>query len=120
MLAGAFDCSLTPDVAAAQLDGVQESRQSLLEQLAALHVPDEPTAQNSADLLQKAIHASIAADWIYRDWLRRSSGCVRGTRPPAAAGRADARATKLKGRFLTAFDPLAREFSRKIWRADQF
>jgi DNA-binding SARP family transcriptional activator len=120
VLAGAFDCSLTPDVAAAQLDGVQESRQSLLEQLAALHVPDETTAQNSADLLQKAIHASIAADWIYRDWLRRSTGCVRGTRPPAAAPRADARATRLKGRFLATFDPLAKEFGRKIWRADQF
>src|SRR5437764_11866013 len=80
VLAGAFDCSLTPDVAAAQLDGVQESRQSLLEQLAAFHVPDDPTAQDSADLVQKAIHASIAADWIYRDWLRRSTRCLRGTR----------------------------------------
>ena len=31
-IAGAFDCSLTPDVAAAQLDQVQRNRQSLLEQ----------------------------------------------------------------------------------------
>ena len=63
VLRGAFDCSLTPDVAAAQLDSVQENRQSLLEQLAALQVPDDRPAQGAADLLQKAVHASIAADW---------------------------------------------------------
>ena len=120
VLAGAFDCSLSPDVAAAQLDSVQENRQSLLEQLAALQVPEGQEALHAADLLQKAIHASIAADWIYRDWLRSRTGCARGARPPAAAGRADARATRLKGRFLVAFDPLAKKFGRKIWRADQF
>ena len=60
VLAGAFDCSLTPDVAAAQLDSVQENRQSLLEQLAALQVPEGQEALRAADLLQKAIHASIA------------------------------------------------------------
>src|SRR5439155_5415302 len=87
-LAGAFDCSLSPDVAAARLDGVQENRQSLLDQLAALTVPDDRAAQSAADLLQKAIHASISADWIYRDWLRsHTTSCVRGTRAPAKAGR---------------------------------
>src|SRR5207247_8553358 len=88
VLAGAFDCSLSPQVAAAQLDGVQENRQSLLEQLAALQVPDDRAAQRAADLLQKAVHASISADWIYRDWLRsHTTSCVRGTRAPAKAGR---------------------------------
>jgi DNA-binding SARP family transcriptional activator len=119
-LAGAFDCSLSPDVAAAQLDGVQENRQSLLEQLAALQVPENETALRSADLLQQASHASIAADWIYRDWLRTRTGCVRASRPPASATRADARATRLKRRFLVVFDPLARKFGRRVWRADEF
>jgi DNA-binding SARP family transcriptional activator len=119
-LAGAFDCSLSPDVAAAQLDGVQENRQSLLEQLAALQVPDTDTALHAADLLQQASHASIAADWIYRDWLRTQTGCVRGKRPPASGARTDARATRLKQRFLVVFDPLARKFGRRIWRADEF
>jgi len=119
-LAGAFDCSLSPGVSAARLDGVQENRQSLLEQLAALQVPDDRAALRASDLLQKSIHASIAADWIYRDWLRSHTTCVRGTRAPATAQRADARATAFKSRFVTAFDPLAREFGRKTWRADQF
>jgi DNA-binding SARP family transcriptional activator len=119
-LAGALDCSLSPQVAAAQLDGVQQNRQSLLEQLAALHVPAGDEALRASDLLQQASHASISADWIYRDWLRRRTTCVRGARLPAAAGRASARATALKQRFLVAFDPLARRFGRRVWRADQF
>jgi DNA-binding SARP family transcriptional activator len=120
VLAGAFDCSLSPQVAAAQLDSVQENRQSLLEQLAALRVPDDETALHVSDLFQKASHASIAADWIYRDWLRTKTSCVRGTKPPAAAGRADARATAAKRRFLAAFNPLAARFGQRTWRADQF
>ena len=120
VLAGAFDCSLSPQVAAAQLDSIQENRQSLLEQLAALHVPDSDAAVRVADRLQQAIHASIAADWIYRDWLRTKTSCVRGSKPPAKARRADARATALKARFLAAFNPLAAKFGRRTWRADQF
>ena len=120
VLAGAFDCSLSPQVAAAQLDSVQENRQSLLEQLAALHVPDSDIALRVADRLQQASHASIAADWIYRDWLRTKTTCVRGSNPPAKAQRADARATALKARFLAAFNPLAAKFGRRTWRADQF
>ena len=120
VLTGAFDCSLTPEVAAAQLNSVQENRQSLLQQLAALHLPDGDTPLRAADLLQQASHASIAADWIYRDWLRTKTTCVRGSKPPAAARRADARATRLKRRFLAVFDPLARRFDRKVWRADEF
>jgi DNA-binding SARP family transcriptional activator len=120
VLAGAFDCSLSPQVAAAQLDSVQENRQSLLEQLAALHVPAGERALLVSDRFQKASHASIAADWIYRDWLRAKTSCVRGSKPPAAALRADARATALKLRFLTAFNPLAAGFGRRTWRADEF
>ncbi len=119
VLAGAFDCSLSPQVAAAQLDSVQENRQSLLEQLAALRVPDDRPALRVADRLQQAIHASISADWIYRDWLRAHTHCVRGSRPPAKARRADARATAVKARFLAAFNPLAAKFARRTWRADE-
>ena len=120
VLAGALDCSLSPQVAAAQLDGVQQNRQSLLEQLAALHEPEGEAALSASDLLQKASHASIAADWIYRDWLRGRTTCVRGAAPPAAARRADARATALKRRFLTVFNPLASRFGRRVWREDEF
>jgi hypothetical protein len=120
VLAGAFDCSVSPQVAAAQLDSVQENRQSLLEQLAALRVPDDEAALRVADRLQQSIHASISADWIYRDWLRARTGCARGSKPPAKARRADARATAVKTRFLAAFNPLAARFGRRTWRAEEF
>ena len=119
-IAGAFDCSLSPDVAAAQLDQVQRNRQSLLEQVAALHVPGSEPALHASDLFQKATHASIAADWIYRDWLRSRGACPRGGRLPAAARAADARATVLKRRFLVVFNPLAKRFERRVWNANQF
>ena len=119
-LAGAFDCSVSPQVAAAQVDSVQENRQSLLEQLAALRVPNDEAALRVSDRLQQAIHASISADWIYRDWLRTHTKCVRGSEPPAKARRADAHATAVKARFLAAFNPLATKYGRRTWRADQF
>ena len=119
-IAGAFDCSLPPDVAAAQLDQVQRNRQSLLQQVAALQVPDSEAALNASDLFQKATHASIAADWIYRDWLRSRPACPRGGRLPTAARAADARATALKQRFLVSFDPLAKRLGRRTWKANEF
>jgi DNA-binding SARP family transcriptional activator len=119
-IAGAFDCSLPPDVAAAQLDQVQRNRQSLLEQVAALQVPDSEAALHASDLFQQATHASIAADWIYRDWLRSRPACPRGGRLPTAARAADARATALKQRFLVGFDPLAKRLGRRTWKANEF
>jgi DNA-binding SARP family transcriptional activator len=119
-IAGAFDCSLPPDVAAAQLDQVQRNRQSLLQQVAALQVPDSQAALHASDLFQQATHASIAADWIYRDWLRSRPTCPRGGRLPAAARAADARATALKQRFLVSFDPLAKRLGRRTWKANEF
>ena len=119
-IAGAFDCSLTPDVAAAQLDQVQRNRQSLLEQVAALNVPDSEGALQASNLFQKATHASIKADWIYRDWLRTRTACPRGGHPPAVARAADARATAMKQRFLVVFDPLAKSFDRRVWNANEF
>ena len=119
-IAGAFDCSLTPDVAAAQLDQVQRNRQSLLEQVAALNVPGSEGALQASNLFQKATHASIKADWIYRDWLRTRTACPRGGHPPAVARAADARATAMKRRFLVVFDPLAKSFDRRVWNANEF
>lgn len=119
-IAGAFDCSLPPDVAAAQLDQVQRNRQSLLQQVAALQVPDSGAALHASDLFQKATHASIAADWIYRDWLRSRPACPRGGRLPAAARAADARATALKQQFLVSFNPLAERLGRRTWKANEF
>ena len=117
---GALNCRLSPAAATDALDSVQGNRQSLLDQIAALHVPPGEEALRASDLLQKATAASIAADFVYRDWLRSHTTCSSLGRPPAAALAADARATKLKGRFLVAFDPLARRFHKHIWKADEF
>src|SRR5439155_671779 len=58
----AFGCKLTPQVAVVRLNGVQRNRQSLLDQVAALSVPNDASALQASDLLQKAMHASITAD----------------------------------------------------------
>jgi DNA-binding SARP family transcriptional activator len=121
-LKAAGSCDLTPRAAAERLNRVQRNRQSLLQQVAALSVPDSEEALQSSDLLQKAAHASIAADWHYRDWLLNRTRCG----PPVpdtdlhAAWAADAKATKAKRAFLAVFDPLARRFGQRVWTAREF
>ena len=83
-------------------------------------MPPGEEALRASDLLQKATAASIAADSVYQDWLRAKTSCSSLGRPPAAARAADARATRLKQRFLAAFDPLAKRFAQRIWTADEF
>ena len=116
---GALSCKLSPAATEARLDRVQRNRQSLLDQLAALHVPPGREALRASDLLQKAIAASIAVDGVYRDWLRAHPTCPRG-HPPAELRAADARATVLKRRFLAAFNSLAKRFGQRVWKPDEF
>ena len=116
---GALRCKASPARTEAELDGVTRNRQSLLDQIAALHVPPGREALQASDLLQKAIAASIAVDGVYRDWLRAHPKCPHG-RPPAELTAADARATALKRRFLAAFNPLAKRFGKHVWKPDEF
>jgi DNA-binding SARP family transcriptional activator len=119
---GAFQCTLAPRAAVARLNRVQDNRQRLLQQVAALSVPDNGAAFRSSDLFQQAVRASIEADWHYRDWLRTLRRC--GVPSPSgelrAARVADAEATQTKRAFLVAFDPLARRFHQHVWRASEF
>jgi len=115
----ALSCKQSPAATEAQLDSVTRNRQSLLDQLAALHVPPGREALRASDLLQKAIAASIAVDGVYRDWLRAHPTCPRG-HPPAELRAADARATVLKRRFLAAFNSLAKRFGQRVWKPDEF
>jgi hypothetical protein len=121
-VAAAFDCKLAPHAAAVRLNRVQRGRQSLLQQLAALAVPDREAALHAFDLLQKAAHASIAADWHYRDWLLGRKRCGPADRSPElrAAAAASATATRTKRAFLAVFDPLARRFHQRVWTAGEF
>jgi DNA-binding SARP family transcriptional activator len=121
-VSAAFDCKLAPRVALVRLDRVQSNRQSLLQQVAALSVPQTEDAAAASDLFQKAVQASIIADAHYRDWLVLRTRCSRPDRSPdlRAARAADGRATRAKRRFLAAFDPLARRFHQRVWSAGEF
>jgi DNA-binding SARP family transcriptional activator len=119
---GAVRCSLSPKAALARLDQVQRNRQSLLQQAAALAVPDTEQALRASDLLQKSIHASFTADGHYADWLAGRKRCgLPGSSPAFRAARsADARATTTKRQFVGTFNPLARRFHRPTWGAEDF
>ncbi len=121
-LADVRHCRLGPQAAIRQLDHVQRNRQSLLQQVASLAVPNEPGAQSSADLFQQSEQRSIAADWHYRDWLAKRTGCG-PPKPDAdlhAAWAADGAASRAKRRFVATFDALARRFHRRSWTATEF
>jgi DNA-binding SARP family transcriptional activator len=121
-IGGVFDCKLTPHAAVVRLNRVQRNRQSLLQQVAALAVPDNDAALRASDLFQKAAQASIAADWHYRDSLLGRTRCgPPGVSPDLKAARAaDAKATRAKQRFLAVFNPLARRFDQPAWSAAEF
>jgi DNA-binding SARP family transcriptional activator len=110
-------CTLPPKRALAKLDLVERNRQSLLDEVAALSVPDDPDALRASDLLQKAIQASIAADLAYRGWLQGAAGCPRGAPPTSAA---DFRAQQAKAAFTAAFNPLALRFGGQVWDPHRF
>ena len=119
---GAFDCTLSPHTAFVRLSAVQRNRQSLLQQAAALAVPNTQEALLASDLFQKSVHASYSADGHYSDWLAGRKRCGPPDKSPdlTAARAADAAATRTKRRFVAAFDPLARRFHRREWTAADF
>jgi DNA-binding SARP family transcriptional activator len=121
-IGGAFDCKLTPQVALARLDRVQRNRQSLLQQAAALSVPDTEEAFNASDLLQKSVHASFTADGHYSDWLAGRKRCGPPDNSPdlKAARAADKTATRTKRMFVAAFNPLASRLHERVWSANDF
>jgi hypothetical protein len=121
-LSGVVHCRLGPRAAIERLNRVQRNRQSLLQQLAALAVPDHAGAERSANLFQQAEQRSITADWHYRDWLshRTSCGPPKQSADLHAAWVADRAATRAKLRFVATFNPLARRFHRRSWSASEF
>ncbi len=118
---GATQCKLGRAAAVAEINRVERNRQSLLQAVAALNVPDENAAIRASDLLQQAIQASIATDEYYRDWLVDRGSCVPGARPGLKALlAADAEATRAKKQFVAAFNPLARDVHARVWGAGEF
>jgi hypothetical protein len=104
---GALACRIPPRAAARQITAAERNRQSLLQQVAALSVPDHGRAIRTTALLQRALAASIAADWRYRDWLASLKTCPHGATPPPAVAAADARSTKLKSAFARQWNLIA-------------
>ncbi len=121
-IGAAHACKLSAGDAVARLNRVQRNRQSLLQQVAALSVPDDAQALQASDRFQKAAQASIAADWHYRDWLTGRKRCGGPDRSPdlQAARAADVKATRAKQAFLETFDPLAKRFHQRAWAAGEF
>jgi DNA-binding SARP family transcriptional activator len=103
-------CQIPLRQAAADIEDARANRQSLLQQLAALSVPDDEDARRVATLLQRATAASFAADLRYRRDFLRADTCP----PPVDAG-AGRRADRLKREFAAAFNPLARRFRAREW-----
>jgi DNA-binding SARP family transcriptional activator len=116
----ASHCKLPRRQAVGRLDVVERNRQSLLQAVAALNVPDRDDALRASDLLQQAIQASITADQYWRNWLAHRTSCVLGAHPDLEDARsADADASRAKERFVVAFNPLARGLGLREWRADE-
>jgi DNA-binding SARP family transcriptional activator len=112
-LARAIRCELPLREAASEIEDVRENRQSLLQQVAALSVPDDARAQETVTLLQRALAASFAADLGYSRDLRRSRSC-----PPKLRTAPGAKAHRLKLQLVSVFNPLARRYALPTWSAD--
>ncbi|MDX6410996.1 MAG: hypothetical protein QOE91_512 [Gaiellaceae bacterium] len=111
----ALHCKITETKAAAQIEDVIANRNSLLDQIAALNVPNDDRAQRAASLLQQAAAASFAADVGYRRALLAARSC-----PAKLDSVATARADRLKGEFVLVFNPLASSLHLKTWSPAEF
>ncbi len=114
-VATALQCKIPVREAAAEIDDVTRNRNSLLQQIAALNVPDDDRARRSASLLQQAAAASFDADVAYRRDLLRATSCPTQLRPAPTA-----RADRLKGAFVSVFNPLAARFHLATWSPEDF
>jgi hypothetical protein len=110
----AVRCTVPLHDAAAEIDDVRANRQSLLQQVAALDIPDERTARVATDL-HRALAAAFAADVGYRRDFLRAHTC-----PPALRPGPGARSHRLKARFVAEFNPLAKRYGMRTWTADDF
>jgi hypothetical protein len=123
-LAAGLNCSIPPREAGQRIAATADDRQRILVQLGSLPTPTEQ-AGDIVNLLQQALARSIEADRHYRDGffsvVKPKTGCPL---PPNSnfklAQVSDARASAAKERFVSAFDPLAVGFHRRIWAASEF
>jgi DNA-binding SARP family transcriptional activator len=120
IVGAAAACKLPARQGLFRLAAVEQNRQSLLDQLAALTVPRGRSPLLVTQRFQRAIQLSIASDFGYRAWLQGLGKPCRPARAAAAlrAVATDSRVSAAKAAFVAAFDPLARRFHRRTWTAD--
>jgi hypothetical protein len=106
-------CEVPLREAAGNIEDVRANRQSLLQQVTALPVPDDPEAQRTATLLHRALAAAFAADLGYRRDILQATSC-----PPKLRTGPGERSHRLKAAFVAAFNPLARRYGLQTWSAD--
>jgi DNA-binding SARP family transcriptional activator len=109
----AVRCEVPLREAAGNIEDVRANRQSLLQQVAALPVPDDPQARQTVTLLHRALAAAFAADLGYRRDLLQATSC-----PPKLRTGPGERSRRLKAAFVAAFNPLARRFGLATWSPD--
>jgi DNA-binding SARP family transcriptional activator len=109
----AVRCEVPLREAAGNIEDVRANRQSLLQQVTALPVPDDPEAQRTVTLLHRALAAAFAADLGYRRDILQATSC-----PPKLRTGPGERSHRLKAAFVAAFNPLARRFGLQTWSAD--
>jgi DNA-binding SARP family transcriptional activator len=109
----ALRCEVPLREAAGNIEDVRANRQSLLQQVTALPVPDDPEAQRTVTLLHRALAAAFAADLGYRRDILRATSC-----PPKLRTGPGERSHRLKAAFVAAFNPLARRYGLETWSAD--
>lgn len=128
---GVNGMTANPDDAANTMDSVESNRQSLLDQLSAMTVPDDSRAVGVYNLLQQGLQHSIEADRDYAAWMHDVynyyyeypigyMGNVPHTADYNAAVTQSAMANASKGNFCSRYDRLARRLGlRHTWQAAQ-
>jgi DNA-binding SARP family transcriptional activator len=109
----AVRCEVPLREAAGNIEDVRANRQSLLQQVTALPVPDDAEAQRTVTLLHRALAAAFAADLGYRRDILQATSC-----PPKLRTGPGERSHRLKAAFVAAFNPLARRYGLQTWSAD--
>ena len=130
-VAGVNGMSMNPDDAANMIESVQSNRQSLLDQLSSMTVPDDQRATAAYDLLQQALQHSIEADRYYAAWMHKVfeyyyeepqgyMGDVPHESNYDEALSQSAMAGTAKSSFCSLYNPLAGEFAMKHnWSQEQ-
>lgn len=122
------NCSVTPDVAAREIDQVVANRQAVAQQLSTLSNTGGAESQEAIDVLRTAIRESILADQYFSSWMKYlyanyyyavPVGCPNGSAPLngsyESAQAASDRASAAKQQFVERFNPIAERFGQAQW-----